>query len=400
MVPAEPVREPTDDAATAVCLACGTIGLQPLHELHDIPVQSCVLVPTAQAAAAFPTGDLLLVLCEACGFIQNEWFEPSLVDYSQAYEESQAHSTRFMEFATGIADGLIRDFGIRNKTVLDVGCGKGSFLSLMAKRGQNHCVGIDPTVAPERLDRESAELVELISGYFDESSTLTADLIACRHTLEHIPEAARFAALLTGAVKRTDAATLFVEVPDVLRVLREGAFWDIYYEHCSYFTPGSLGRLIENVGLRPTDLKLGFDDQYVLAYAKSGSGEMATVDDLDQTIEAAQGFATNVTNTIRTWNESLLQWEMDGKRVVVWGASSKAVSFLTTLDAARHVVAAVDINPYKQNQYLAGTRQQVLAPDALIKIRPDVVVIMNPIYESEITTQISSMGLHPSILCL
>ncbi|HDH03634.1 MAG TPA: methyltransferase domain-containing protein [Actinobacteria bacterium] len=357
-------------------------------------------MPTAEDAAGFPTGDLLLVLCESCGFIQNEWFEPALVDYSQAYEESQAHSPRFMEFATEIVDGLIQDFGIHNKTVLDIGCGKGSFVALMAKRGQNRGIGIDPTIAPERLDRESAELVELISGYFDESSTLTADLIACRHTLEHIPDVAGFTRLLAGALKRTDGATLFIEVPDVLRVLREGAFWDIYYEHCSYFTLGSLGRLIQDAGLSPTDLRLGFDDQYVLAYAVTEGGDIAAVDDLDQSIEAAERFSTTVAETIERWNQALAKWEGAGQRVVVWGASSKAVSFLTTLEEAHNVVAAVDINPYKQNQFLAGTHQQVLSPSALADIRPDVVVIMNPIYEAEITADLKSMGLNPTIQLL
>ena len=33
------------------------------------------------------------------------------------------------------------------------------------------------------------------------------------------------------------------ELPDSRRVFDEVAFWDIYYEHCSYFTPGSLARL-------------------------------------------------------------------------------------------------------------------------------------------------------------
>ena len=29
---------------------------------------------------------------------------------------------------------------------------------------------------------------------------------------------------------------MFFQVPDMSRVLRDLAFWDIYYEHCSYFT--------------------------------------------------------------------------------------------------------------------------------------------------------------------
>jgi len=42
-----------------------------------------------------------------------------------------------------------------------------------------------------------------------------------------------------------DALVLF-EIPDVRRVLEEGAFWDIYYEHCSYFTLGSLACALAN----------------------------------------------------------------------------------------------------------------------------------------------------------
>jgi hypothetical protein len=34
-----------------------------------------------------------------------------------------------------------------------------------------------------------------------------------------------------------DDTAVFFETPDAKRVLAEGAFWDIYYEHCSYFSP-------------------------------------------------------------------------------------------------------------------------------------------------------------------
>jgi SAM-dependent methyltransferase len=391
-----PDRDAARDAQTAVCQACGAIGLLPLHEVRNIPVSSCVLVTTRQAAAEFPVGDMLLVLCEACGFIQNQWFDPALVDYSQAYEESQAHSPRFMEFATALVDRLIVDHGIRAKRALDVGCGKGSFLELLVERGDNEGIGIDPAIAPERIDPEVANCLELIRGYFDETSMLTGDLIACRHTLEHIPTVERFARLLAGAVRRTDDALLYVEVPDSLRILDEGAFWDIYYEHCSYFTPGSLGRLLSSVGLTPTGLELGFLDQYILGFARA-AGTPVAVGDLQRIIAAAGRFTDTVEATIAAWDAKLLGWAAEGKTVVVWGASSKAVSFLTTLPAAASVEAAIDINPYKQNQYLAGTTVQVLGPASLPDLAPDVVVVMNPIYLDEIRAAIVAMGLSPHL---
>jgi len=395
-----PARDALGDAALARCQACGTVGLRVLHEVRNIPVSSCVLVTTREAAAGFPLGDMLLALCESCGFIQNEWFDPALVDYSQAYEESQAHSPRFMQFATELVDSLITEYGIRDKSVLDIGCGKGSFLELMVQRGSNVGTGIDPAIAPERLDPDLTGRLTLIRGYFDENSMLSADLITCRHTLEHIPEVHRFAGLLADAVHRGADSLLYIEVPDVGRVLDEGAFWDIYYEHCSYFTLGSLGRLLDRVGLQPVALDLGFLDQYVLGFSTGEPGPGVAVDDLDRIIESADRFASKVAATISEWEARLRAWEQAGKRVVLWGASSKAVSFLTTLPSASTVAAAIDINPYKQNQFLAGTRLQVLGPEVLVDLDPHVVVIMNPIYRDEIGADIRAMGLDPEIAWL
>ena len=66
---------------------------------------------------------------------------------------------------------------------------------------------------------------------------------------------------------RTDTVVLF-ELPDVLRVLRDAAFWDVYYEHCSYFSPGSLARLFRLTGFEVLRLEMDYDDQYILLEAK------------------------------------------------------------------------------------------------------------------------------------
>ena len=75
------------------------------------------------------------------------------------------------------------------------------------------------------------------------------------------------------------------------------------------------------------------------------------------------------------------------------------MAFLTTLGISRNEIEyAVDINPHKAGTYLAGTGQQVVAPRTLIEYRPDVVIVMNPIYCNEIQSSLSQMGLAPELL--
>ncbi len=63
------------------------------------------------------------------------------------------------------------------------------------------------------------------------------------------------------------------------------------------------------------------------------------------------------------------------------------------------IVYAVDINPRKQGMYLAGTGQQVVPPEFLRDDKPDVVIVMNPIYENEIRRLTKSLGLTPEFMC-
>ncbi len=89
-----------------------------------------------------------------------------------------------------------------------------------------------------------------------------------------------------------------------------------------------------------------------------------------------------------------------GRRVVLWGGGSKAVSFLTTLGLADEVQAAVDINPYKQGKFTPGSGHPVIAPAELRALEPDLVVVMNPIYTGEVRNLLAGLGLYPEVLSL
>jgi ABC-type Fe3+-hydroxamate transport system substrate-binding protein len=60
----------------------------------------------------------------------------------------------------------------------------------------------------------------------------------------------------------------------------------------------------------------------------------------------------------------------------------------------------VDLNPRKQGMYVAGTGQKIVPPEFLRDYQPDVIFVMNHIYENEIRQLTADLGLNPELLCI
>lgn len=384
-------------ARSTVCAACERYTLTAFYDGGAVPAHSCVLLPDAGSAGGYPMGRMVLAVCHNCGFVQNVAFDVDLIDYGQDCEESQAFSPAFNQFANGLAKRLVDDLALRGKRVLEVGCGKGDFLALLAEHGDVVGVGIDPGYREGRQDHPG---LSFIVDTFDERQThLTGDLIATRHTLEHVPDVARFTRHLAASMARTPGASLFIEVPDAVRVLRDGAFWDVYHEHCSYFSLGSLGRMMRHAGVPPSALEPAFQDQYLLAWSKPGTdpAPLAVEEPVDEMVALCTRYAETVDGVIRHWRSTIADAARDGRRPVLWGGGSKAIAFIAALGIDDAIAGVVDINPHKQNKFLAGSGLEVVAPERLREIDPGLVVVMNPIYVEEIGRSIAALGLTPEI---
>lgn len=392
--------EAATEAARAACFACGSTGLIAFYEVEDVPAQTCVLLDSRAEAEDFPTGEILLAFCESCGFIQNVRFDLDLVDYSKPTEESQAFSPRFTEFATQLADDLVQRNHLMGKSVLEVGCGKGDFLRLLVERGVGSALGIDPGYLPNREEHEG-RIVEYRREWFGADDTdLTGDLVLTRHLMEHVPNVGEFFGWLTASARNTEDSVVFTEVPDTARVLAEGAFWDVYHEHCSYFTLGSLARTIRAAGMTVTDLRYGFDEQYLLAESLPvPGGDALPIEDTPQEVaRLVAHFAEVATDSVERWKARIEEVQTGQGPVAVWGGGSKAVAFLASVGVSD--VTVVDINPHKQGKWLPGVGSEVQAPEVLKVVQPALVVPMNPIYVDEIRKDLEGMNLSPRVEAL
>ena len=379
------------------CFSCGAEELTEFYESHNIPVNSCLLMPTRQEALDYPRGDLRLAFCRGCGFIQNVLFDPGVIEYSDRYEETQGYSARFNQFNDSLAARLVKCYDLKDKDVLEIGCGKGEFLVSLMRMGAAHGLGIDPGVHPERMPEDVASKLDFITDFYsDQYLHLTADFIACRHTLEHIQPVRDFVDLVRRAIGERRDPIVFFEVPDVVRVLRELAFWDIYYEHCSYFSLGSLARLFRAAEFDVFDLRAEYDDQYLLIDAVAANGSEGpywdTEDDMAHLTNSVAYFRDNHKSKLAEWRRALQKANAGGQKTVLWGSGSKAVSYITSTGINDELEFVVDINPHKWGKFLAGSGHQIVSPEFLSEYQPDSVIAMNPIYLDEIDRSLQQLG--------
>lgn len=347
--------------------------------------------------------DLTLTFCNNCGFIFNSTFDTDIDYYTQGYEDQQGFSPTFVKFITGVTQRFIDRYDMRNKDIIEIGCGKGDFISLISELGNNRGVGIDPAWVPGRT-KPNPNVRFIKEFYSEKHGQLPADCICCRHTLEHIHGTGEFLKTIRDSIGDRKDVVLFFEVPSIVRILKIQAFWDIFYEHCTYMSPGSLARLFRLNRFEVLDMYLEYDDQYLFIEARPVDKPSSKTHPLEESVEElkelSRTFTEKINVILETWKGRLSEIKNKKQKAVIWGGGSKSVGFLTQFDELNAIDYVVDINPHMQGNYIPGIGKQYVAPEFLKKYKPDVVIIMNSVYMDEIGKSLNEMGLDPELIGL
>jgi SAM-dependent methyltransferase len=334
--------------------------------------------------------------------VYNVSFDPEVMRYTTGYETSLHFSPRFQIYAQQLAERLIRDYELHDKSIIEIGCGQGEFLSLLCANGRNHGVGFDPSYESRHNGAESASRIAFVKDFYTERyADCAADFICCRHVLEHVESPRDFLLDVRRAIGERETIVLF-EVPNVLYTLRDLGIWDIIYEHCSYFSPASLTRLFQETGFTVLRLEEAYGGQFLCLEAVPVRSLPQPSGDRPDAIEAMEwlvaAFADEHNNKVRAWRKHLARLRENGKRIVVWGAGSKGVTFLNVMNLHNQIEYVVDVNPRKQGLFVPGTGQRIVEPEALESYRPDTVIVMNPLYSEEIQRMATSMNIAAELL--
>lgn len=380
------------------CPVCRGYRTQPFLRRMSVPVCQNFLAPTFAAAQSTPKGDLRLCACHFCGFVFNAAFDLGVMEYGQSYENTQACSPTFVDYLDKLAHYLVFEKGLRGKRVIEIGCGKGLFLRRLALLDveNRYFHGFDPSYAGP-LEDLGGRVHFSQSYYTEESAVVNADAIVCRHVIEHVPDPVRLLDTIRLALASAKAPQLFFETPCVEWILRNRAFYDFFYEHCSYFSANSLRTAFERAAFSVVDVRHVFGGQYLWLEADAGSAE-AGARDAGAIVRMATSYGLTEEQLVRSWQEQTRKLARAGK-LVLWGAGAKGTTFAAIVDPDRELLAGVvDVNPAKQGCFIPGTGHPILPPDAIRKQGVQSVLVMNPNYRAEIEAALRSDGSDAAVL--
>lgn len=384
------------------CPICRSTRRITLDRRSRIPVLMHNLFDDRDSARGCPVGDVDLVRCLECGFAWNAAFDSDRMVYGPDYDNCQSHSPAFRAHVDDCAGAVVAARPeLTAPHVVEVGAGQGTFLERIEAIGAARVgalTGFDP--AWRGADGAGPGRARIYRQYFSPASIAVLetppDVVVSRHTIEHVPDPLQFLIDIRRSIGDHNGVDLFVETPDIEWIVQHGALEDVFYEHCSLFDAESLALAMEMAGFGDVRVETRFGEQYLWAHGRSIAAPA-----VGRRARPVSPATIDTERSVAGWRQRLQSVSAAGRRTIVWGAGAKGMTFAQIVDPdARLIDAIVDINPGKQGRFIGASGHAVVAPAALRDLRPDTVVVMNPVYADEIRTTIAQMGLQVSLLTL
>jgi SAM-dependent methyltransferase len=362
-----------------------------------------VLYDSREAARAASLGDVTLTHCHRCGLIHNRRFDTKITNFAPGYEVALHHSKVFREFTEGVARRLIHQYRLENKSIFEIGCGAGFFLRTLCQLGNNHGIGVDPTISREHTEQLGDGSVRFVRDFYgDRFIELNCDFICCLSVFEAIPDPTEFLLRVRKTIGPRHDVPVYFEVFNGMRSFEQLETWSVHYEQCNYFGLESLTDLFRRCGFEVLRAGTCYEgDQYLYVEARvseNAEPDSKPSESSSQLPTKIAEFSQHYREALDGWSKRLEQFRSSGSRVVLWGSGGKGISFLNALDSEGLIEYVVEINPDKHGKHIPGSGQMIVGPEFLKEYQPDKIIITNPLYEDEMKQQAAQLGVHSDFL--
>ena len=391
------------DGTAPTCRLCGAglvttfvdLGMSPPCESY---------VPAEQLDRCESFYPLHVRVCDRCLLVQLP-AHLGAEEIFRHYAYFSSYSDSWVEHARRYVAGAAARLGLgEDSFVVEVASNDGYLLRHVRDLGIR-CAGIEPAENVAEVAR--AHGVDTTSVFLGEATGREfaaqrgrADLVVANNVFAHVPDIVDFARGLRALV--ADDGMVTIEIPHLLRLIRDRLYDTIYHEHFSYLSLLTTQRVLERAGLVVVDVEeLSTHGGSLRTWsmpresATAPSVRVAKVLEDEwcaglHTVAGHAGFAAEVSAARDDLLEFLIACRRDGATVAGYGAPGKGNTLLNHAGVRGDLLSyTVDRSAFKQGLFLPGTHIPIHPPERLAETRPDYILVLPWNLRDEIAAQLA-----------
>jgi SAM-dependent methyltransferase len=365
------------------CLVCNSSNLVKIIDL-GIHSFADTFIPESRLSESELIYPLSCDLCQDCGQIQtscktNPRDRYSLYDYSYTSSNSLFARNHWEEYAKDVSKKLKVPPG---SFVIEIGSNDGFLAEQFQKQGHK-VLGVDPSAYMADLAKERN--VETIIDLFGRNTAKKiinqfgkAQLIIANNVFNHSDQPVDF--VKAAAELMAENGTFVFESPYWLFSFKEKKFDQIYHEHINYFTVRSCSKILEQAGLKISEIELpDYHGGSLRIFAKrkkdiveeSPKIKLMINEEFSSKIFEADSYSIFMKHILAERNiflKKMYDIKSQGRSIIAVGAAAKGNTLLSFYHLDNSVIDYVtDASPHKCGKYTPLTRIPICSDDIFAK---------------------------------
>ena len=359
-----------DSKHTNSCRVCGNnFFTEPLLLYKNMPGTAQYL-PDAKSLTNDQGVDLKVYQCSGCGLVQ---LNNQPVPYYKEVIRAAAVSEEMTKFRTKQFKKFIEKFNLKKKKMLEIGCGRGEYLSILQSLGAN-TYGLE--YAQESVNFCISEGLNVSQGFIENSKydidNAPFDGFLILNFLEHLPN---INSVLRGIFNNLiNEGIGLVEVPNFDMIIKKNLFSEFVRDHLFYFTKDTLKNTLKLNGFDVVNCSVVWHGYIISAVVKKI--EKIQIEDFYQ-------HQDNIKNEINNYID-----RFKDKRIAIWGAGHQSLAVLSLANLSDKISYVIDSAIFKQNKYTPATHIPIVSPNKLLSDPPSAVIIMAASYSDEVSNNL------------
>ncbi|MBI5191902.1 MAG: methyltransferase domain-containing protein [Nitrospirae bacterium] len=352
------------------CRVCGhKFFKEPLLRYENMPGAAQYL-PDAESLERDRGIDLEVCQCSGCGLVQ---LSNAPVPYYKEVIRAAAFSEEMKDFRNKQFSSFVRTFSLKNKKVIEIGCGRGEYLSVIQQCGAD-AYGLEHSEeSVMQCVRNSLKVSKgFVQNNTDRLNYAPFDAFYILNFLEHLPDPN---STLRGIYNNlTYGAVGLVEVPNFDMILRNKLFSEFISDHLFYFTRETLIATLRLNGFEIIECNEVWHNYIISAIVKKRERL-----DISHFYKCQVQLKNNIEEYIGGFKD---------KQVAIWGAGHQTLSVISLINLAGKIKYVVDSALFKQGKYTPATHLRIVPPDTLDSDPVDAVIVMAASYSDEVARTI------------